>query len=830
MNHITKRPAGSGRRAEPAPAPEDCAQGCGLAPVACLCLDREARVRQASLAGARLLGRERAQLAGRDFVDFLAPECRAAVADLLRRAVADHGLETCEVTLQSDDPAAPRTQLRIDVQTDAQGECTHIALVDISECKRREEELRRANERLSLAERSASAGAWEWDFATGKVTWSDGLFRLFGLDPATTEPGLAAWQTVVHPADRQAAENCGASAIRDRKPLLQEYRVVLPDGSLRWVDSFGEVICDDEGARLRIAGLCIDATARKQAEERLRASEERFRKLFEDTHQAILLVEDDRFVAVNQAALAMLRMERPDQLLGLSHVDISPPAQPDGRPSAEAAAAMARIASEQGFHEFEWEYVRADGEPFTTRVLLTLIHQGDKNLLHGVLTDITDQKKAREQIDFLAYHDTLTGLPNRMLGQDRLRHEVATAARHHTRLAVLYLDLDKFKYVNDTYGHAQGDSLLKGVAMRLTRCLRAGDTPCRLAGDEFMVVLPDLQAHEQLSNACERILDSLADPFDLAGVQFVTSFSIGVAICPRDGTDDETLMRHADMALYAAKKAGPNSYRFFEPEMNARMMRYVRTRESLRQALDRQEFELHYQPQIDLRSGRTVSVEALIRWRRPGYGLVMPDNFLAAAEDSGLIGPIGRWALREACRQAAAWHDVGMNDLVVTATNLSPVQFRKGNVEQDVLAALDESRLDPACLELELTESILLRHEEAVMATLARWTARGVRLAIDDFGTGYSSLSYLKDFKLDKLKIDRAFVSHILDDDNVRAIVQAIIAIARSLKLKTVAEGVEDAATADQLRAMGCDAAQGYLYSRPLPAAELVEWLKKFQS
>ena len=458
--------------------------------------------------------------------------------------------------------------------------------------------------------------------------------------------------------------------------------------------------------------------------------------------------------------------------------------------------------------------------------VVTLIHQGGKALLHVVGTDITEQKKAREQIEFLAYHDALTGLPNRVLGQDRLQQALEIAKRHRNGLAVLYLDLDKFKYVNDSYGHAVGDALLKSVALRLRLCLRAEDTVCRLSGDEFMAVLPEVQGYPEVSNLCTRVLSELGGPFELEGVQLFLSFSMGVALYPQDGSDSETLMLNADTALYEAKKAGQNLYRVFEPGMNVKLLHYVETCDALRLALKQQQFELHYQPQIDLRSGQLEGVEALVRWRRPGHGLIAPGAFIGVAEQSGLIVPIGRWILHEACRQAVAWQHAGLA-LGRVAVNLSAVQFRQGVVEQDVQSALEASGLDPSRLELELTESILLQPDELVMAVLAQWSALGIRLAIDDFGTGYSSLAYLKRMKVDKLKIDRSFITDLLHEDENQAIVQAVIQIARSLKIDTLAEGIEDPLVAEQLKALGCDGVQGHWYSKPLPAAELEQWFNQ---
>ena len=577
-----------------------------------------------------------------------------------------------------------------------------------------------------------------------------------------------------------------------------------------------------------LVALAVENRRRKRAQAALGESELRYRTLFEDTRQPLALMEDDRLIAANPATRRMLRAERPEQVIGRTPSDFSPPVLADGSDAVERAAAHIRLALTQGADEFEWECRRVDGEPFPARILLTAIRRGNRHQLHVVWNDITAQKQAQERAEYLAYYDALTGLPNRTLGLDRLTHTLAQAQHHQRPLALLYLDLDRFKHINDRYGHLQGDRLLQQLTWRLSRDLRAEDTLCRLAADEFMLVLPEVRCDRPLTDLarlCERLIALGSESFDLDGYQVSVGLSIGAALYPRDGTDGETLMRHADIALQAAKHAGRQTYRFFEPAMNAALTRFLQTRDDLRAALEREEFVLHYQPQIELETGRLVGVEALVRWQRPGVGLVQPDAFIDVAEDSGLIVPLGGWVLREACRQAAAWRAAGWPDLVV-AVNICAVQFRRGSLGAEVLAILEETGLPPAGLELELTESLLLEGQEEVLATVAQWQARGIQLAIDDFGTGYSSLAYLKRFAVDKVKIDRSFIVGMAEDDAARAIVQAIIDLAGGLKRQTLAEGVEEASLASQLRAMGCDEAQGYLYARPLAAADLERWLR----
>lgn len=471
---------------------------------------------------------------------------------------------------------------------------------------------------------------------------------------------------------------------------------------------------------------------------------------------------------------------------------------------------------------FEVRYRQRDGSLgwFDVAQRVRLDATGEFAGMSGTLDDITEQKRAEEKIEFLAYHDALTHLPNRLLVQDRVQLAKAHADRAHAKVAMLFLDLDNFKTINDSLGHLTGDALLREVARRLTECVRDTDTIGRLGGDEFLVILPDLPDSDAVAPVLVKLLARLADSFEIDEQELNTSASIGIALYPDDGADFETLLKKSDMAMYRAKAAGRNTYRFFDDQMNVEAVEHLRLRNGLRKALARDEFVLHYQPQIDIASGTLIGAEALIRWNHPERGLVPPGRFIPIAEDSGLIVPIGEWVLQEACRQAVAWGRAGIPGLVI-AVNLSAVQFRRGDIEQSVVAALEASGLDPALLELELTESILISDSENILDIVQRLKALGVKLSIDDFGTGYSSLSYLKRFQVDKLKIDQSFVRDLATDMEDAAIVRAIIQMAGSLGLITIAEGVEDQLMLEQLRQFGCDEAQGYYFARPMPADDL---------
>ena len=410
-----------------------------------------------------------------------------------------------------------------------------------------------------------------------------------------------------------------------------------------------------------------------------------------------------------------------------------------------------------------------------------------------------------------------------------MEQAIGQARRYQRRAALLFLDLDNFKTINDSLGHDAGDELLKEVARRLLGAVREVDTVSRQGGDEFLIVLTDVPDLGAISAVANHVLDAMIQPFSLKGMQIVSSVSIGVALYPEDGDDFAALLKHADLAMYQAKAAGRNAFRFFDTRMNADILERLNLDSGLREALSQQQFVLHYQPIVDIHSGRLLSAEALIRWQHPERGMVGPDKFIPVAESSGLIVEIGEWVLNEACRQMMLWRAAGLPAFVVSV-NLSTVQFRRGNLEALVAAALHRYGLPAECLELELTESLLLQDSEGFIDTLYRLKALGVKLSIDDFGTGYSNLSYLQRFHVDKLKIDQSFVRKLQDSPQDRAIVTAIIQMAKSLHLLTIAEGIEDDSTRCMLAELGCDQSQGYWFARPLVANDFALFAQRDMS
>ena len=559
----------------------------------------------------------------------------------------------------------------------------------------------------------------------------------------------------------------------------------------------------------------------------LRDTQEKLRSIYEGSNDAIMLLTESGFIDCNARTLEMLGLQDKTEFVGHNPAEFSPLVQPDGRASMVAVSEDVAKALQSGKNQFEWVHRRKNGEDFPVEVLLSAFQYGGERILQAAVRDITERKAAQEQIEFLAFHDALTRLPNRLLAKDHLQQAALAAERENTKVALLFIDLDKFKTINDSLGHVIGDGLLKAVAVRLRECLRDTDTLSRQGGDEFLIILNNVCDTESVSVIAEKILERLAEPFEIDQHELSTSLSIGIAIYPDDGKDFDTLLKQSDTAMYQAKDSGRNTYRFHTDQMNIDAIEHLRMRNGLRRALANSEFVLHYQPQISLASGAVIGAEALIRWNHPELGLVAPGRFISVAEDTGLIVPIGEWVLGEACRQSMAWRKAGLPELLM-AVNLSAVQFKRGDVLNSVTQALIKSGLEPALLELELTESILIKDTEKVLATVRQLKSLGIKLSIDDFGTGYSSLSYLKQFDVNKLKIDQSFVRNMVDDPNDAAIVRAIIQMARSFNLTTIAEGVEDERQLALLRLQHCDEVQGYHFAKPMPADQFESFMSTF--
>jgi diguanylate cyclase (GGDEF)-like protein/PAS domain S-box-containing protein len=558
--------------------------------------------------------------------------------------------------------------------------------------------------------------------------------------------------------------------------------------------------------------------ARHKAAASLRLLE----KVFEGSEEGFLITDlDHRILSANPALT---------RVLGYSMAEIigqTPRLFSSGQHKATFYEKIWESVHNFGHWRGEILNRRKNGEVFPEWLSISAVNDAAGQTTHyiGIFSDISERKTAEAQIQYLSSHDSLTGLPNRILFQDRMETAIALAKRKKSKVALLNLDLDNFKLLNDSLGHSAGDILLCKVAERLKACLRETDTLSRLGGDVYLIALSQVPNTDHISTVVLNILDQVSKPIEFDGHTLSLSCSIGVAVYPDDSDHFETLLKRSDRAMNHAKEAGRNTYRYFTEQLNTNSLEHLRVAQGLREAITHNQFILHYQPQIDLATGQLIGAEALIRWNHPSEGLIQPGHFISIAEQTGLIVQMGEWVLQEACRQAVAWQKAGLPAMQV-AVNVSAVQFRRGNVEHSVRAALDQSGLEPGLLEIEITESVLLHDMDHMLTLVKNLKDLGLKLAIDDFGTGYSSLTYLKKFKVDRLKIDQSFVRDIARDPEDRAIVSAIVQMARILNLRTIAEGVETIDQLDFLTSQGCEEAQGYYCSKPLPPEQFETFVR----
>jgi len=567
---------------------------------------------------------------------------------------------------------------------------------------------------------------------------------------------------------------------------------------------------------LRITGeIFVNAFERSRTYRALRTSEQRYRLMAENSTDLISRsTMRGRMLYVSDAARSLLGYE-PAEMVGHSIFEF---VAPDDQHILRQVTV--RIEQERAPQTFSYRIVRKDGAKIwfetTSRAIADPV-SGEHSEIVAVSRDISERRRAEEQIEYQAYHDALTGLPNRLLFRDRLTVALAHAKRQQTPVAVMFLDLDRFKYVNDTLGHSLGDDLLRAVAARLRTVLREGDTIARMGGDEFTVLLADLASPTDAAKIAQKLLDTIAHPIRVEGHELFATTSIGIALYPSDGNSAEELLQNADSAMYRAKEHGRNSYQLCTPAMNSRAAERLSIENALRRALERNELLVYYQPLIRLDTRQIAGMEALLRWDRPGYGIVEPETFIDIAEETRMIGAIGEWVLREACRQAKRWHDTTYPGLRM-AVNLSPRQFQQTDLCDVVASALKEGGLEASFLELEITESTAMLNTERSIATLKELRKLGACIALDDFGTGHSSLSYLRRFPIDRVKIDREFVQEIENSRSNRAIVSGILAMAHGLDLAVTAEGVETEPQANFLRENRCEEVQGFLFAKPEPA------------
>jgi len=692
-------------------------------------------------------------------------------------------------------------------------------MIDITAQKEAEQRLRAAEDQFrTLVEHSpAVIFTSDVDEASTPLYMSPQIEQMLGYPPemwATAE----IWHQIIHPDDAARVQELDRITGASLEPFDIEFRVFAADGRIVWLRNYSVAVCDEHGEPLYWQGYLIDRTAQKNAEEAILFQAQ----LLEAVGQAVIAVDLQHRITYWNHAAELLYGWKEDEVLGLDITDVTTPDET----RAQALETLAQSAGRSW--EGELRLMRRDGSRFPALVSNSPVidDAGQVIGMIGVSVDISERKALEEQLLHQAFHDALTGLPNRNLFLDRTRHALALSGRFGQMVAVLFIDLDNFKIVNDSLGHAIGDQLLIVTGERITSCLRDGDTAARLGGDEFAILLENLSSIEDARSVARRLLDVLQRPLHLDGHEMFVTPSIGIAVGSTDSDLAEDLLRDADVAMYTAKRNGRARFEIFEPEMGSIARQRMELEHDLRRALDRDDLELHYQPVVSLCDGSLTGFEALLRWQHPTRGWISPTVFVPVAEETGLIVPVGSWALREACRQLVAWQQQSsVAREISVSVNLSGRQFKEPGLVDEVAMILDETGLAPERLNLEITETIMMADEAGTSAILRQFEQLGVTLAIDDFGTGYSSLGTLRNFPVNTLKIDRSFVDGLGAESDDSVIVAGVVGLAHGLGLRVVAEGVETPDQLARLRELGCDLGQGYHFSRPLPAAAVMALL-----
>ena len=699
--------------------------------------------------------------------------------------------------------------------------CLVLTVRNITEQRAQEQALNESKQRLRLALESADLGTWDWHIPSSRLIASARASQLQGLDAATFEGAFLDFFRKVPMEDRHNLRQSYQRLVQERRSHYQvTYRVHLENGGLRYLESTAKLQLDEAGQPLRMVGTLVDISERLMREQRVRASEEKFAKAFHSSPDAITITERDsaRYIEVNEG-FTRLTGYSPDEVVGRTAFEMDIWAFPDERQQL-----LEQLARNGQVLHLEMHGKHRSGEVRLVDVSVQPIELDGVPCLLLTARDISELKQAQAQVQHLAYHDALTNLPNRALLMDRLTQQISLLKRHDLRGALLFLDLDHFKHINDSLGHPVGDSVLRLVTARLEASVRLEDTVARLGGDEFVVLLSGLEGKRSevtrhVRQVADKLRQLLAEPMLLDGHRLQVTPSIGVALIPDHGNTPADLLKRADIALYRAKDSGRNAIQLFRTTMQDAASARLRLENDLRLALARGEFELHFQPQVDARDGKVVGAEALLRWQHPQLGPQSPAHFIQVLEESGLIVEIGGWVLAEACHFCSQLLTGGLVDSerFSLCVNISPRQFRQHDFVERVASCLRDSQLPNAMLKLEITEGIVIQNIDDTVGKMLRLKKHGVSFAMDDFGTGYSSLTYLKRLPVDMLKIDQSFVRDATNDPNDAEIIRAIVAMARSLGLALIAEGVEQQDQLEFLQSQGCHLYQGYLFSKPLP-------------
>lgn len=693
---------------------------------------------------------------------------------------------------------------------------------DITIRKQAVERLSLSEERYARAQEVANVATWDWDISTGVLHWSSTIDTLFGFRPGEFGRTYEAFLSCVHPEDRKSVVKSIRACLDEGRGFLIEHRVLWSNGSIRWIAETGDAIRDSSGKAIRMLGIVQDITERKTAQELSR----KLSMVVEQNPSLVLISNTNGEIEYVNPRFCEITGFGYDEVIGKS-----PRILKSGYTPIEQYSRLWQTILEGKQWNGEMCNRKKNGELFWVYTSISAIKGKLGEVTHfiAVMEDVTVRKEYEKKIEHQANYDILTDLPNRVLAYDRLLQAITRAQRQHTAVAVMYLDLDKFKLINDTLGHSCGDELLVEVSKRLRSTLRESDTVARLSSDEFVIILPDLEFSSYADIVARKILDMFAAPFVLANHEVFVTIAIGVSVFPHDGDEVDVLMRNADAAMNKAKSEQRNTVRYFTQELNQISNERMEIATRLRYAVEKKELIVHYQPFFDSTSGVIHGVEALIRWKSEALGLIFPDRFISIAEETGVIVPIGRWVLHQACQDIKRWQQELGIDLKI-AVNVSSYQLRDPNFLVTVKEVLGDTGLSPKDLELEITEHLLMDDAPAIKKLLDDLHALDLSLAIDDFGIGYSALSYLKKFPFNTLKIDRSFINDALKTQETRELTKAIISMAHGLKLRVIAEGVETQEQWDYLKSQNCDYVQGFYFSRAVPSQDLLKFIEKHKT
>ena len=680
-------------------------------------------------------------------------------------------------------------------------------------------ELQESQRRLLEAQKLAHVGSWEWDILHDHMHWSDEIYNIVGLSPQSQPSDYNNFIMLAHPQDRALLRESINRALERLSPLALEHRILLPDGSERIVSQQAIVRVSEEGRALRMTGTLQDISESKQKERLLRQSA----TVYENTLEGVLITDPQLTILDVNPAFTQITGYSREETLGKR-----PDLLHSGRHDNQFYQQIFLSIRETGHWQGEIWNRRKNGEIFPEWLTISAVYDEQRRVINyvGVFSDISQIKKSESRLEQLAHYDALTRLPNRLLFQSRLEHAIQTARRESQSVAILFIDLDNFKQVNDTLGHGCGDQLLLEVAHRLQACVRQTDTVARIGGDEFLVLLENQHSDNAVIDVASKLVQSCGAPLLINGHELLISASIGISIYPRDGEDGEALMRNADTAMYQSKNEGKACFHFYTEELTRRAIHRVQMEQELRMALARHQLYPVFQPKYHLESGRLAGAEVLLRWHHPQGGQISPEVFIPLAEETGQIIPIGNWTLQQTCQILREWLNEGLSPGVISI-NIAGPQIRRAPLQETLQDILQQYAIPPHLIDLEVTESFIMHRTDESLSILNRLRDLGVSLSIDDFGTGYSSLSQLKQLPVNTLKIDKSFVRGLPDNEDDCAICQAIISLARTMRMQLIAEGIENEAQRQYLINAGCEYGQGFFYARPMRSVEFADLLRQ---